>query len=49
MTKFEIDIDKWIFPVSVIVNLVGNDHRIYNIIIGFLCFKLVLCIDEDAR
>ncbi len=49
MTKFEIDTYKWIFPLSIIVNLVGNNHRIYNIIIGFLCFRLVLCVDEDAR
>ena len=49
MTKFEIDTYKWIFPLSIIVNLVGTNHRIYNIIIGFLCFRLVFCIDEDAR
>lgn len=49
MIKFDIDTYQWFFPLSVIVNLVGNNHRIYNIIISFLCFKLVLCIDEYAR
>lgn len=49
MVKFKIDTYQWIFPISVIVNLVGNNHRVYSIIIGFLCFKLILCIDEDAR
>ena len=49
MIEFEIDIDKWIFPLSVIVNLVGNNHRVYNVIISFLCFHLIVCVDEDAR
>lgn len=49
MTKFDINMHQWTFPLSVIVNLVGNNHRIYNIIMGFLCFRIVFCIDEDAR
>ena len=47
--SFEIDTYKWILPLSVNVNLVGNNHRVYNIIISFLCFHLIVCVDEDAR
>lgn len=47
--KFEIDLDKWVLPLSVNITLVGNNHRIYNIIISFLCFHLIVCVDEDAR
>lgn len=49
IVHFEIDIHKWILPLSLTVNLVGNNHRIYNVILSFLCFHLVVCIDEDAR
>lgn len=47
--KFEIDLHQWVLPISVTLNLVGNNHRPYNIIISFLCFSLIFCIDEDAR
>ena len=49
MIEFEIDIHKWILPISLELNLVGNNHRPYNLIISFLCFSLIVCIDEDAR
>ena len=49
MISFEIDTYKWILPVSITVNLVGNNHRVYNVIISFLCFHLIVCVDEDAR
>lgn len=47
--KFFTDMDKWVFPMSIELNLVGNNHRPYNVTINFLCFSLVFCIDEDAR
>lgn len=49
MIKFEKDIHKWILPILLELNLVGNNHRPYNLIISFLCFSLIICIDEDAR
>lgn len=49
MIEFEKDIHKWVLPISLELNLVGNNHRPYNIIISFLCFSLIICIDEDAR
>lgn len=47
--KFYTDMDKWVLPISLQLNLVGNNHRPYNLIISFLCFSLIVCIDEDAR
>ena len=46
---FNVDIHKWRFPISLELNLVGNNHRPYNLIISFLCFSLIICIDEDTR
>ena len=47
--KFDADFHRWVLPISLELNLVGNNHRPYNLIISFLCFSLVICIDEDAR
>lgn len=47
--KFDVDIHKWILPIALELNLVGNNHRPYNFMVRFLCFSLIVCIDEDAR
>ncbi len=47
--KFDADVHRWILPVSLELNLVGNNYRPYNLMISFLCFSLVVCIDQDAR
>ena len=47
--KFDVDIQTWILPISLQINLVGNNHRPYSLMIRFLCFSLIFCIDEDAR
>lgn len=49
MIKFDVDMHRWILPISLELNLVENNHRPYNFIISFLCFSLIICIDEDAR
>ena len=45
---FEIDRWKWTFPLTIELNLVGNNSRTYNIIVSFLCFHIVFPIDEDC-
>lgn len=47
--KFDVDMHRWILPISLELNLVGNNHRPYNFIVSFLCFSLIVCIDENAR
>lgn len=49
MIKFYADMHRWVLPISLEINLVGNNHRPYNLAISFLCFSLIVCIDEDAR
>lgn len=46
--RFNIDTYKWTFPISLELNLVGNNRRPYNLIISFLCFQVIFCIDEDC-
>ena len=46
--KFFIDVDDWVFPISINLKLVGNDHRPYCLLISFLCFTLNIGIDEDS-
>ena len=45
---FEIDSWGWHLLPTIEVNLVGNNHRVYNILIRFLCFSLVIDVDEDS-
>lgn len=49
LIKFNIDVYQWVFPISIELNLVGNNYRPYNLIIKLLCFNLIICIDEDTR
>jgi len=46
--KFYADTWEWVFPISIQLDLVGNNHRPYTFKIMFLCFTLVFCIDEDS-
>ena len=46
--KFFTDISQWIFPLSLHITCVGNNNRLYTISLDFLCFRLILCIDEDS-
>lgn len=46
--RFIFDTDDWYFPLSVRVLLCGNNHRPYNIRFSFLCFAIVICIDEEC-
>ena len=49
MFKWQIDITQWYFPLCIKYSTVGNDHRPWTIQISFLCFNLIICIDEDSR
>jgi hypothetical protein len=49
MFKFECDITDWYFPVCLRYITVGNDRRPWNLQLNFLCFKFIICIDEDSR
>lgn len=49
MFKFECDITQWYFPICFHYQTVGNNHRPYNLQIGFLCFNFIICIDEYSR
>ena len=46
--KFYADTSNWVFPISLHLTCVGNDHRPYTFSIDFLCFRLIFCIDEDS-
>ena len=46
--KFFIDTYDLVFPISINLKLVGNDHRPYCLLISFLCFTLNIGIDEDS-
>ena len=43
-----MDNSRWIFPLSLNISCVGNNNRIYTISLDLLCFRLILCIDEDS-
>ena len=45
---FEIDRHEWVFPICFRVMLVGNDDRVNVAEIRFLCFALILLVDEDT-
>lgn len=45
---FDYDLTTWVFPLSFTLNLCGNDYRPWNLMLNFLCFQLVICIDEDC-
>lgn len=49
MIKFFCDIDDWVFPLCFHYTAVGNNHRPWTFKVEFLCFALVICIDEDSR
>ena len=46
--KFVADVGTWIFPISLHLTCVGNRNRPYTFSIDFLCFRLIVCIDEDS-
>ena len=46
--KFHTDISEWIFPIAIHLICVGNNNRPYTLSIDCLCFRLILCIDEDS-
>lgn len=49
MFRFDFDITCWDFPICFRYTTVGNNHRPWTFQIGFLCFALTICIDEDSR
>lgn len=49
MFVFDFDLSKWYFPLCFVYDTVGNRHRLWTFRIGFLCFSLVICIDEESR
>ena len=49
MIHFYFDIDDWVFPLCFRYTMVGNRHRPWTFKVEFLCFALVICIDEDSR
>lgn len=49
MIQFYCDIDEWVFPLCFRYSTVGNRHRPWTFMVEFLCFSLVVCIDEDSR
>ena len=46
--KFYCDTSSWVFPLCLHLTCVGNRHRPYTFSIDFLCFRLIVCIDEDS-
>lgn len=46
---FYVDIDEWVFPLSLHYTAVGNNHRPWTFKIEFLCFSLQFRIDEDSK
>ncbi len=46
--KFNINISEWVLPVSFHLSCVGNNKRPYTLSLDFLCFRLILCIDEES-
>lgn len=46
--KFLIDISNWIFPIAIHLTCVGNNNRPYTLSVDALCFRLIICIDEDS-
>ena len=46
--KFDINLWYWTFPIAFRLTLVGNNKRPYTFSIDFLCFRLIICIDEDS-
>ena len=47
--KFDVDIGTWIFPMTLELNLVGNNHRPYNFMVRFLCFSLIIFTSHPRR
>lgn len=45
----EYDTTNWYFPICFHYTTVGNNHRPWTFQINFLCFSLIICIDEDSR
>ena len=43
---FEIDFHEWVFPFCFRLMLVGNDNRVNVVEMRFLCFALILLVDE---
>lgn len=46
--KFLADISDWIFPIAIHLTCVGNNNRPYTLSLDCLCFRLIICIDEDS-
>lgn len=46
--KFILDKSDWIFPIALRLICVGNDNRPWTISLCCLCFRLIVCIDEDS-
>lgn len=49
MFKFDFDIGQWVFPFCFRLDLVGNRYRPWTFMFEILCFKFIICIDEDSR
>ncbi len=46
--KFVFDKSIWVFPICLRLTCVGCDNRLYTVSIDVLCFRFILCIDEDS-
>lgn len=46
---FYCDIDHWSFPVVIQYKTFGNRHRPWSFRIEFLCFGLVIGLNEESR